>query len=199
MVTTTEGKLTRLTLMVARSRLVDMVDTEDRVKYAADQRRTEILDNVRARLNDFPDDQMAAVNDPAAIGERMARMVPPVAGEFGRLIGPVYSTKALEAMWSVTRAAVSKKVRDKRIFALKVSGASIFPLFQFDGIDVRQDILEVVRLLEDVGIDNWTIAAWLRTPVASDEAGRTPIGLLDAGQSEVVTVAARRLGERWAA
>lgn len=163
--------------------------------------REAILQAVRARLEALPDTQLAAVADPASVGTRMAQVIPaaPGPGQYGRIIGPVYSTQALVALWDVTREAVSKKARGGRLLALKVEGANLFPLFQFheDG-EVRDDVMDVVGILRGP-VDPFTIAQWLRTPQVDDPNGRTPLELLDAGRVEDVHAAARAAATRWAA
>lgn len=164
----------------------------------ANDPREAILHRVRAHLQAMPDDQVEAVVDPESVATRMAQMVPAAPGEFGKLIGGVYSTRALMTLWGLTtRAAVSKRVTEGKVFALPVEGRNLFPVFQFDGDTVRADVLEVVCALR-AAVDPFTIAQWLQTPQADDPHGRTPLALLDQGQKEAVLTSARRAAARWA-
>lgn len=165
----------------------------------ADASRDAILRDLRTRLKGMADEQFSDV-DPTVISARMARMVPPNPGpgEYGKLIGPVYSTGALEALWGVTRAAVSKKAKEGRLLVLKVERENLFPVFQLEGDRVRTDVMEVVGLLREA-VDPFTIAQWLKTPQVDDPEGRTPLDLLDAGQNESVLAAASKAAARWAA
>lgn len=165
---------------------------------AANDNREAILLGVRDRLKAMPDDQIEAVTDPASVAARMAQMVPSTPGEFGQIIGPVYSTQALMTLWDLTRAAVSKRAKEGKVLTLPVEGRNLFPVFQFDRDAVREDVLEVVGVLREV-VDPFTIAQWLQTPQADDPDGRTPMELLDIGQKEAVLTAARRTSARWAA
>ncbi len=119
--------------------------------------------------------------------------------DFADLIGPVYSTKALESLWGITRAGVSKKARTGQLLALKVDGQNVFPLFQFDGDRVRTEVVGTARLMQERGADAWSVAAWLCTPLSDDGRGRTPLDLLSAGDVAAVQGHARATAERWAA
>lgn len=55
--------------------------------------RDAIICDPPERLDAMPDERFAAVTDPASIGERMAGLVPVAPGAYGRLLGPVYSTR----------------------------------------------------------------------------------------------------------
>lgn len=164
----------------------------------ANEAREALLLGVRDRLKAMPDEQIEAVTDPASVAARMAQMVPSTRGEFGELIGPVYSTQALMTLWGLTRAGVSKRAKEGKVLALAVEGRNLFPVFQFDGDAIRTDVLEVVGVLRE-GVDPFTIAQWLQTPQADDPEGRTPLNLLDMGQKEIVLAAARRASARWTA
>ena len=83
---------------------------------AAHQRRDAneraILEAVRRELAEVPTADLENVKDAEALGSKMVAMVPRSAGgQLGRIIGPVYSTKALMTMWGITRQGVSKRVR----------------------------------------------------------------------------------------
>ena len=162
----------------------------------ADRTREAILADIGRRLAAVPDELLDAVPDPAVVGERMMNVLPHGPGAFGRLIGPVYSTKALTTMWRITRAGVSKRVRDGRVLALKVEGENLFPLFQFDGTRIRGDVIDLVNQLKPV-TDPFTIAQWLRTPL-SDHDGLTAIELLDS-DPDTARTAAEHAAARWSA
>ncbi|WP_152539185.1 hypothetical protein [Nesterenkonia sp. AN1] len=164
----------------------------------AELNRRAIVRDVEKRLGEMPDERIEAVTDLSAVGERMARMVPTPPGEFGKQIGPVYSTRALTELWSMTRAGVSKRAKEGRLLALKVEGENLFPLFQFDGAEVRRDVMELVQTLREA-VDPFTIAQWLCTPQVDDDKKRTPVELLDEGEKEVALRAARRASNRWSA
>jgi hypothetical protein len=113
------------------------------------------------------------------------------------MIGPVYSTNALMTMWGITRRGVNKLVADERLFALSVRKRNLFPEFQFAGNRVRDDVLHIVNLLR-TSSDPFTIAQWLRTPLVEAE-DRTPLELLDAGETALVEDSAKGVASRWSA
>lgn len=114
------------------------------------------------------------------------------------VIGPVYSTRALMTMWGVSRSTVNKRVKEGQLLTLKVQGKNLFPAFQFTDQQVRPDVLKIVDELRSVA-DPFTIAQWLRTPMAEDPKARTPLSALDAGRRQVALKAARRAAVRWSA
>lgn len=114
------------------------------------------------------------------------------------VIGPVYSTRAVMTMLRVSRSTVSKRVKDGQLLTLKVKGRSLFPAFQFADQQVRHDVLKIVDELRGVA-DPFTIAQWLKTPMADDPKVRTPLAALDAGRHQVALRAARRAAARWSA
>ncbi|WP_152349027.1 hypothetical protein [Brevibacterium sp. CFH 10365] len=161
-------------------------------------RADEILEAVRRELAEVPAADLENVKDAAALGSRMVAMVPRnTGGPLGRIIGPVYSTNALTTMWGITRQGVSKRANEGRLFALYVQGKNLFPVFQFDGKRVREDVLHIVSLLR-ASADPFTIAQWLRTPLLEAE-DRTPLELLDTGDGVLAENLAKRSASRWSA
>src|SRR5699024_10597236 len=69
----------------------------------------------------------------------------------------------------------------RRLFALHVQNGKLYPAFQLDGTQVREDVLCLVGILR-ASADPFTIAQWLRTPLVEAE-DRTPLELLDTGES----------------
>lgn len=116
-------------------------------------------------------------------------------GQFGRIIGPVYSTQALMLMWQIDVVDVARLSANDDLLALKVQGEYLCPLFQFDGSAVRADIMAIVKILRS-SADPFTIAQWLRIPIV--EAGcQTPIDMLDSGERTAVELLAMGNANRW--
>ncbi|MGO1264943.1 hypothetical protein [Microbacterium sp.] len=161
-----------------------------------DEMRDDIADEVRRRLNEVSDSDIAEVDDAGKLASSMMALVPR-ATTFGELIGPVYSTKALSAMWGgMSRAGVSKRVSEGKLLALKVERENLFPLFQFQGTEIREDVIALVRILRPEA-DPFTIAQWLVAPL-EDCGGRSAIELLDAGDRASADKAAKKAARRWA-
>lgn len=173
-----------------------MADTVETMGF--ETTRVVILDAVRRHLEDIPDSRLAAVEDPDSLAELMTGLVPG-AGEFSSVIGPVYSTRALETMWGITRVAVSKRVRSSQLFALKIEGQNVFPLFQFDQDQVRSEVVAVAHRMLSPSADPWAVAAWLCTSDSSDPRGGTFLELLRSPAEAVrVMSTAISTAERWA-
>jgi hypothetical protein len=179
-----------------------MVDTVDASEaHPGEATRAAIVDALAHELAGVSDERLAAVADPQALGRSMVQLLPPAPGAFADLVGPVYSTRALEQMWGVSRAAISKRATSGTLFALKVEGVNVFPLFQFDGHEVRRDVVEITREMARSGVDPFTIAAWMRTPlpVSSDAmASSSPVDMVAQGRAEIVWEAARQVADAWA-
>lgn len=205
-------QLTWLTMLLSGVTMVDIVDnpsgggggpvmnppTAEQQRRNANRRADEIVESVRRELAEIPAADLENVKDAAALGSRMVAMVPrSTGGPLGRIIGPVYSTNALMKMWNITRQGVSKRVNEGHLFALYVQGKNLFPVFQFDGKRVREDVLHIINLLR-ASADPFSVAQWLRTPL-TDAEDRTPLELLDAGESALVENLAKRNAARWSA
>lgn len=114
-------------------------------------------------------------------------------------IGPVYTTRALSALWGVTEATVGSRAKAGKVLRIKVQGKNLFPVFQFHGQHVRRDVLGVVDELRRCAVDPFTIAQWLQSPLADDPDDGTPLALLKAGRRAEALSAARRAAARWTA
>ena len=135
--------------------------------------------------------------DPEAIGRRAARVLA-AGGAWSADVGPFYDTAgARAALDGVSKQAVSQRVADGRILALRLAPDGtgrerlVYPVWQFVPVVLRH----LSRVLTAAGFDaeravtGWTIAAWLTAPDPAT-SGRTPLELLRAGHVEQVVTAA---------
>ena len=137
---------------------------------------------------------------PEVAGQRAAALA--VAGQaWAQDAGPFYDTAgARAALGGVSKQAVSQRVRERRLLALRLapdrSGQQrlVYPVWQF-----RPGVLRrLPKVLDAAGYDpgrpvtGWTIAAWLTTP---DEQlrGSAPVELLQADHLVPVLAAAREV------
>lgn len=137
-------------------------------------------------------------SNPAMDPEIISTEVGPHAadGQFGRIIGPVYSTKVLMAMWQIDDVDIVRLSTNDELLALKVQEEYLCPQFQFEGSTVRADVMAIVKILRS-STDPFTIAQWLRTPIVG--AGcQTPIDMLDSGERRAVELLAMGNADRWA-
>lgn len=97
-------------------------------------------------------------------------------------VGPFYASSKIERNVGITRQAVSERARNHTLLRLATSDElMVFPKFQFknDG-EVRKNLVSVFKILLDGGVDPWTVAYWLTSPIAElDE--RTAIEAVDDG------------------
>lgn len=94
--------------------------------------KKDILEGVRAHLDTLSDEELAAVPDTGELARRTVKLVATSRDTFGRIIGPVYSSAALETLWGISRQAVSKRAQTGKLLTLKVGRSTLFPVFQFD-------------------------------------------------------------------
>lgn len=116
---------------------------------------------------------------------------------YGRLIGPVYSLAALAGLWDCSGQEAARRAERLSMLALQVGDRKLYPAFQLDGGEPRDDVAQVVRILR-VSVDPETIAQWLMTPCAKDSEGRSHMQLLDAGHARCVQAEAVKEAARWA-
>ncbi len=164
----------------------------------AKQNVENILESLRTELLKKPISNLSQLNNHKIIALHLASLVPSPTGSYGDLIGPVYSTSALESMWGISRQAISKKVSKRALLGLKVSGNMLYPVFQFRGDQIRGDVREIAKILLE-SADPFTAAQWIMTPCPDDARGRTFRHLLDDNELEAVRQYAQQAAERWAA
>jgi hypothetical protein len=116
---------------------------------------------------------------------------------YGKIIGPVYSLVALAGLWDCGEQEAEARAGRLGLLALQVGDRKLYPAFQLDGGEPREDVAQVVRILR-VSVDPETIAQWLMTPCAKDSKSRSHTQLLDAGHARCVQAEAVKEAARWA-
>lgn len=113
--------------------------------------------------------------------------------------GPVYSLQAVMKLLDLTEAEVADLVWTNDLLALPVEDSFLFPAFQFEGHEVRQDVLEVARILIQAS-DVFTAAQWLNSKIVSaPNPGRLRAHELLKTDPEAVRQAALETAARWSA
>jgi len=84
----------------------------------------------------------------------------------GEAFGPVYSLTAVMKLLALTEAEVADLVWTDRLLALPVEDDLLFPTFQFEGHEIRQDVINVARTLTKAS-DVFSAAQWLHAKIAS--------------------------------
>ncbi|MFJ2619646.1 hypothetical protein [Glutamicibacter sp. NPDC087344] len=116
---------------------------------------------------------------------------------YGKLIGPVYSLAALATLWDCSEQEAARRAERLSMLALQVGDRKLYPSFQLDGAEPREDVLEAAFLLSLAG-EHETAALWLVTACCGDRLGRTHLQLLDLGERRQVVAEAAETASRWA-
>lgn len=117
-------------------------------------------------------------------------------------LGPFYSSaKVAKLLGGISRQAVADRRARGTLLGLKTAdGAWVYPDFQFDEHHaVLPGLAEIVKVLASSGVDEWTLASWLTSPMRSLD-DLSPIEWLRRGEDQatlraVAEDAARRFAQ----
>ncbi len=147
-----------------------------------------IARKVLERLGDLEDRyseqgrSLADLGSAEDLAERMIAAVP-APSPWGEL-GPFYSTTRVARMLGgVSRQAIADRRQRWTILGLRTAdGDWVYPDFQFDD---HQKVLDglpgIWKLLRATGVDEWTLASWLTSPMRTLQ-DRSPIDWLRRGE-----------------
>lgn len=124
----------------------------------------------------------------------------PRTSEASRLVGPFYRASDLVTWKSITRQAISKQTRERRLLSLVTeSGTLVYPAWQF-GLkgEPLPHLAEVLNLIDPTDSDPLSSALWLNRS-AERFGGLTPADALRAGRTADVLRAARQIASANAA
>lgn len=128
----------------------------------------------------------------------MVYEVPEIASA-GEAFGSVYSLSAVMKLLGLSEAEVGDLVWTDDLLALPVEDSLLFPSFQFEGHEIRQDIIEVAQILSKAS-DVFSAAQWLHSKIVSaPNPGRLRAFELLKTDSEAVRQAALETADRWSA
>jgi hypothetical protein len=112
------------------------------------------------------------------------------------LVGPFYDAGSVAVVLGVSMSAVYARTRRGSLLGLRTgNGATVYPVFQFDGDRVEPRLARVLRALR--GASGWTLAAWLRSPEV-ELGGRTPMQALTDKEDDLVLLVASHAAAGWA-
>ncbi|WP_022885805.1 hypothetical protein [Glaciibacter superstes] len=160
------------------------------------QTRKRLLEAVSVRLDALDAGQVTAgrVDE---LAERMVAVIPQPS-PWNDVLGPFYSTQAVQRFLGVTRQAVQKRVRSGSLVRVVTQdGTSLFPAFQFRDARPVQGLLEVVAELRRGTTDEYAIAQWLA--IRDPASGTSPLDRMVAGQIAAVLSEAAHTAAAWAA
>ncbi len=119
---------------------------------------------------------LAELGAPQVLAERMVSTLPDPS-PWDDLIGPFYrSAQVARVLGGISRQAVADRRLRRTLLGLKTAdGYWVYPVFQFDRRNrVLSGLPELLRILAASGIDDWSLAGWLASPLRW-LGGRTPI------------------------
>jgi hypothetical protein len=132
--------------------------------------------------------------------ERMVAILPDPSA-WDDTLGPFYgSAKVATMLGGISRQALSERRGRKSLLALKTAdGAWIYPTFQFDRNNrVFPGLPALLKVLESSGVDDWTAAGWVVSPLES-LGGLSAVEWLSRGlDRDVALEAARDAARRFA-
>lgn len=109
-------------------------------------------------------------------------------------LGPFYtSAQITEVLGGISRQAVAERRARRTLLALRTAdGHWVYPTRQFnEHHEVLAGLPEVLQTLAGSGIDDWTLAGWLASPMTSLE-GFSPIAWLREGRSPLAVLSLAR-------
>ncbi len=136
---------------------------------------------------------LAELGSPEELAARMVDTLPSPS-PWNDHIGPFYSAQQIgRVLGGISRQAVAERRSRRTLLALRTAdGALVYPTFQFDDHQrVLPGLAEVLQALAASGVDDWTLAGWLCSPLTS--LGRkTPVEWLRSGGDPARLVAVAR-------
>ncbi len=126
---------------------------------------------------------LAELGPPQEVAERMVASLPSPS-RWDKLLGPFYGpSQVAKVLGNISRQAVAERRQRRTLLGLRTADRRwVYPLFQFDRRNrVLAGLPEVLRILADSGIDDWSLAGWLMSPLRS-LAGRTAVEWLRDGR-----------------
>lgn len=138
---------------------------------------------------------------PEEVAEFGTQALPAGVSRLAAAVGPVYTTKSVMKLLSVTRQQVDDRRSRGTILALRTAdGQWVYPAFQFEGHAMRPPVRALLDVFRAAKPDWWTVAAWMRQP-RTEWGGKSAAELLaeDPANLPRVLPAADEAAARWAA
>jgi hypothetical protein len=117
------------------------------------------------------------------VARRMLATVP-APSRWDDLLGPFYSGgQVAQILGGISRQAVADRKERRTLLGLKTSdGVVVYPTFQFDDRNkVWTGLPEILQCFRGSGVDDWTLAGWLVSPMMSLE-GRSVLETIRLGE-----------------
>lgn len=114
------------------------------------------------------------------------------------LVGPADDTVGTLRTLGISEPELTDLVDRRMLLAVTTSdGKVLFPMFQFDGLEMLAGLPDVMAVFAGVPVDDWTLASWLLAPSDSLE-GLSVVDWLRAGRDPAsVRAHADTAASRW--
>lgn len=143
---------------------------------------------------------LAELGSADEVADRMVAILPAPSG-WNAAVGPFYGAGQIgKVLGGISRQAVADRRSRRTLLALRTAdGPWVYPTFQFDEHhEVVPGLPAVIQILAESGVDDWTLAGWLVSPMRS-LGGSTPVAWLRAGNDlERLQALARDAARRFA-
>jgi len=162
-----------------------------------------VQQGLEQKLSSYPEEGPALerIGSAKELARRMLEVVPSLS-RWDELLGPFYSAgQVAKILGGVSRQALADRRERRTILGLKTAdGVVVYPTFQFDeGHRVLRGLAEILQAFRGSGVDDWTLAGWLVSPL-QPLRGQSVIQWLRAGGSlDTVLTLARDAARRFAA
>ncbi|GGH44044.1 hypothetical protein [Microbacterium album] len=173
-------------------------------KRSQERAAESITNELRKRLLDLVDHgvQLTALGNPEAVAGALVDKLPVAVNPWRDVVGPCYTSGALQREINRGRGAVSKAVHELRALRLVTADhQTVYPAFQVHGGALVPGLRDVLLALREGIDDPWTWAQWLNAsrPAQDDTVPRRHIDDLIDGDVDRVVAAARQTAAAWAA
>jgi hypothetical protein len=173
-------------------------------------RANHLIDEITQRVREGLEERFSAYDErgesldrigrPEELARRMLATVPDLPSPWDDLLGPFYNgNKATEILGGISRQALADRRERRTILGLRTAdNVFVYPTFQFDDRNrVLAGLSDILQCFRGSGVDDWTLAGWLVSPMASLE-GRSVIEALRQGTAlESLLVLARDTTDRF--
>lgn len=136
------------------------------------------------------------------LAREMVARLPLAQNPWSDIVGPCYTSGALQRELGISRAAVSRAVREHRLLRVTTSdGVNLYPAFQVHAGAVVSGLGRVLEALSAGTHSTWTWAQWLNARVVDESGKPLPrnIDRLISGHVDDVVRDAQHDAAAWAA
>lgn len=119
---------------------------------------------------------------------------------FSKQMGPVYTASTVCTVTGLSASQLEeKRLALEVLSAVTVDGTTIYPVFQFEGAEVRSGITDLLSIFAPYAFDGWSLISWFT--LRSAELGNlSPVEWVELhGADERVKSLAQEAAYRWSA